>query len=114
MTKVLINPARESLKKIESIKRLSFLVCLAVNVNVSKRITNAQGRKRYTTEFVEEGTLCKSAPVVGREGASTGFSSCDFVDSWSRSCPVHRAARNDVKKKACYFCATTHTSLVRI
>ena len=55
MAKALVNPARESLKKIGSIKRLSFLVCLAVKVNVSKRITNAQGRKRYTTEFVEEG-----------------------------------------------------------
>ena len=76
MAKVLINPARESLKKIESIKRLSFLVCLAVKVNVSKRITNAQGRKRYTTEFIEDGyALQKRTRGVDGKGPTPGFRS---------------------------------------
>ncbi len=74
MAKALVNPAWESLKEVESLKRLPFLVCLAVKVNVSKRITNAQGRKRYTTEFIEDGyALQKRTRGGGGKGRPPGF-----------------------------------------
>ena len=75
MAKALVNPAWESLKEVESLKRLPFLVCLVVKVNVSGRITNAQGRKRHTTEFVEEGyALQKRTRGGGGKGCTSGFS----------------------------------------